>query len=148
MDKIRFYIQRISTLTDCTTGAPIHSIKIQLGYSFMDPSVGEMFCFCKLHRLLKCYSFFFFFFSFFGCTVGLSGSHVPDQWLNLGPQQWKPRIVTTRSSGNSLKYYSFKGQNNFNLFDGEIFSIYYVLGDQPTSYTVHQNTWASRKGAS
>ena len=40
------------------------------------------------------------FFFFFCHTARLSGSQFPDQGLNLGPWQWKPRILTTRQPGN------------------------------------------------
>ena len=43
------------------------------------------------------WQFFFFFF----LATWLTGSYFPDQGLNLGPQQWKSRVLTTGLPGNS-----------------------------------------------
>ena len=45
----------------------------------------------------------------FGHTARLVGSQLPNQGLNLGPQQWKDRVLTTGPPGNSLL--CFKYQN-------------------------------------
>ena len=47
------------------------------------------------------------FFFFFGCTGHLLGSQFPDQRLNPRPQQWKPRILTTRPPENSLCNFNY-----------------------------------------
>ena len=40
---------------------------------------------------------------FFGCPVWLAGYQFPIQGLNLGPQQWKLGVLTTRPPGNSFQ---------------------------------------------
>ena len=40
--------------------------------------------------------------NFFGCAAQLAGSYFPNQGLNLGPQQWKSRVLTTGLPGNVL----------------------------------------------
>ena len=57
---------------------------------------------------------FFFFFSFWTCC-GACGILVPWPGIEPGPQWWKPRILTTRLSGNSqcvLFLTIFKSVNN------------------------------------
>lgn len=42
------------------------------------------------------------FFFFLGHAKLFVGSYFPDQGLNVGPWQWKHRVLTTRLPGNSV----------------------------------------------
>ena len=49
--------------------------------------------FAWFYTLQKWYNIAHFF--FFGCARQLVWSYFPDQGLNPGPRQWKPRVLTT-----------------------------------------------------
>ena len=58
-----------------------------------------------IHLNILRYIQFTWIFFFFYCAAQLAGSYFLDQGLNLGPQQWKCRILTTGPPRNSLFYF-------------------------------------------
>ena len=56
-----------------------------------------------IYFLFYFYLFYFTVFFWFGYATWFVGSQFPDQGLNPCPLQWKRRVLTTRSPGNSPK---------------------------------------------
>ena len=77
---------------------------LNLGFWFIFLNFLKCFLIFKkcLYIHIYIYIYIYIFFFFFGHAMQLAGSQFPSQDLNLGPRQWKHRVLTTGLPGKSL----------------------------------------------